>query len=35
LTAVLVSRFMFSMLSRSNLIKKPFWYGIRKGVVER
>lgn len=35
LTAVLVGRFMFISLTRSNLIKRPMWYGIRKGAAKR
>ncbi|MBX5437109.1 MAG: protein translocase subunit SecD [Alicyclobacillaceae bacterium] len=35
LTAVLLSRAMLLLLARSNVIRKPWWYGIGRGVVAK
>ncbi|MCL6444535.1 MAG: protein translocase subunit SecD [Alicyclobacillus sp.] len=35
LTAVLLSRAMLLLFARSNVVRRPWWYGIGKGVVQR
>lgn len=35
LTAVLLSRAMLLLFTRSNVVKRPWWFGIGKGVLQR
>lgn len=35
LTAVLLSRFMLLMFTNSNAVRRPWWYGVGKGVLKR
>lgn len=35
LTAVLLGRFMLLMFSQSDVVKRPWWFGAGKGVVEQ
>lgn len=35
LTAVLLSRAMLLLFTRSNVVKRPWWFGMRKGALQR
>jgi preprotein translocase subunit SecD len=33
ITAVLLSRLMLMLFAKANVVRKPWWYGARKGVA--